>query len=91
MMVARKELTGAAEIPLPTPDPVTQADLASVQQATGAQTDAAYLAAMIPHHAGGITIDSRAMPNLKRPDMIQQAAKSQADQAREIGQMQALQ
>ncbi len=90
MMAARKELTGAADVPPPTADPVTQADLVSVQQATSAQTDAAYLAAMIPHHAGGITIDSRALPNLKRPDMIQLATKSQADQAREIGEMQAL-
>lgn len=42
---------------------------------------------MIPHHAGSITIDSCAMPNLKRPDIVQQAMKSQADQAREIGEM----
>lgn len=90
MMAARKELTGQADIPPPTPDPVTQADLASVQQATGAQTDSAFLEAMIPHHAGGITIDTRALPNLKREDMRQLAIKSEVEQAREIGQMQAL-
>lgn len=90
MMAARKELTGQADIPPPTPDPVTQADLASVQKAAGAQTDATFLEAMIPHHAGGITIDTRVLPNLKREDMRQLATKNEAEQAREIGQMQAL-
>lgn len=56
----------------------------------GAQTDAAYMIVMLPHHAGGIAIDSRGLPNLKRLDMIPLATKSQAVQAREIGQMQVL-
>ena len=67
-----------------------QHDMALMQQATGAQVDATLLDNMIPHHAEGISIAHRALPQLQRQDVIGNANNVINTQGKEIGEMQAL-
>ena len=67
-----------------------EADMMRLEQASGAQVDAEFLDHMIPHHAEGISIAHRALPNLQRSDVRDNANQVVAAQAREIGQMQSL-
>lgn len=65
-------------------------DMALLMAATGAEVDRLFLDHMIPHHAEAISIAHRALPNLQRADTRQIAQKAISDQAKEIGEMQAL-
>lgn len=88
---ARQTLTGQAEIPPPPTDAHMQQDMATMQAMTaGPDVDAMFLTDMIPHHAEGISIAHRALPNLSRTDVRQNASEVVATQAKEIGEMQAL-
>jgi len=59
-------------------------------QATGAQVDALFLDHIIPHHAQGISIAHRALPNPQRSGVRPVATNIVNSQAKEIGDMQAL-
>lgn len=88
---ARQALTGSATVPTPPTDPHMQADMARMQQmAAGPDVDRMFLEEMIPHHAEGISIAHRALPNLQRQDVRDNATEVASTQAREIGEMQAL-
>jgi uncharacterized protein (DUF305 family) len=88
---ARQALTGSATVPTPPTDPHMESDMQMMEQmAAGAQVDQHFLENMIPHHAEGISIAHRALPNLTRQDMKDNANKVITEQAKEIGEMQAL-
>lgn len=87
---ARQILTGSATVPTPPTDAHMGRDMTLMQQATGAQVDATLLDNMIPHHAEGISIAHRALPQLQRQDVIGNANNVINTQGKEIGEMQAL-
>lgn len=89
MRTARQALAGAAESP-PHDDPRMAADMTRLMAASGAALDAMFLEQMIPHHAGGIQMAYRALPNLRRPELRALATGIVDSQAREIGEMQAM-
>lgn len=87
---ARRQLTGQAEIPPPPTDPHMERDMNLMMSATGAEVDRMFLDDMIPHHAEGISIAHRALPNLDRADVRQNAEDVVANQAAEIGEMEGM-
>jgi len=87
---ARQALTGDSEVPAPPDDPHMDRDMQAMQSATGAQVDEMFLDDMIPHHAEGISIAHRALPNLQRADVRDNAKSVVRNQAREIGEMEAM-
>ncbi|GEM_PF-4739807 len=87
---ARKALTGSATVPTPKTDPHMEADMAAMMAATGTEMDAMFLDDMIPHHAEGISLAHRALPSLTRTDVKDNANTVVSNQAKEIGEMQAL-
>lgn len=86
----RRQLTGHARVPRPPRDPHMERDMRQLEAATGAEVDSLFIRDMIPHHAEGISIAHRALPHLRRPDVIQNAKDVIRNQATEIGEMQAL-
>ena len=87
---ARQALTGSATVPTPPVDAHMDLDEKLIDKATGAQMDSLFLDNMIPHHAEGISIAHRALPNLQRADVRDNAINVVATQAKEAGEMQAL-
>lgn len=84
---ARQALTGTADLPAPPMDPHMSDDMLRLDQATGVQVDTLFLEHMIPHHAEGLSLAHRALPNLQRADVRQIATNIVDVQAREIGEM----
>lgn len=64
-------------------------DMDAMGTATGAELDRQFLAGMIPHHAGAITMAAHAEARSERPEIRALAQTIIAAQAREIGEMQA--
>lgn len=88
---ARQALTGQSEVPRPPTDRHMDADMAEMRtMAAGPAVDAHFLDNMIPHHAEAISIAHRALPNLTRTDVKDNATAVVAMQAEEIGELQAL-
>ncbi|MGV3615141.1 MAG: DUF305 domain-containing protein [Fimbriimonas sp.] len=87
---ARRQLTGQAEVPPPPADPHMERDMNLMMSATGAEVDQMFLDDMIPHHAEGISIAHRALPNLDRTDVRQNAENVVSNQAAEIGEMEGM-
>ena len=90
LLAARQQLTGHSRVPRPPRDRHNERDMRELQAATGAAVDSLFIRDMIPHHAEGISIAHRALPNLRRPDLVQNAKDVIRTQAMEIGEMQAL-
>ena len=90
LLAARQQLTGHAQVPRAPRDPHNEKDMRELEAATGAAVDSLFIRDMIPHHAEGISIAHRALPNLQRPDLIQNARDVIRAQAMEIGELQAL-
>lgn len=84
---ARQALTGSSVVPTPPADPHMEADHMALQAASGADVDRLFLEHMIPHHAEGISIAHRALPNLQRAEVRQIATNIVSSQAKEIGDM----
>lgn len=63
------------------------AQMPRMMRASGAEFDAMFLTDMIPHHASGIEMARRALPNLHRPELRTLATAIQTTQAREIEEM----
>lgn len=87
---ARQQLTRSPEIPAPPVDPHQEDIMEHLEAATGTQVDELFLEHMIPHHAEGISIAARALPNLIRQDTTENANDVIATQSQEIGQMQSM-
>jgi uncharacterized protein (DUF305 family) len=84
---ARQALTGAATGAQMLMDPHMEADHMQLEGASGAEVDRLFLEHMIPHHAEGISLAHRALPNLQRADVRQIATNIVDSQAKEIGDM----
>ena len=59
----------------------------ALRAAQGGEVDRAFLKQMIEHHASGVNMTRRSLPNLKRNELRQMAQKMIDDQTREIEQM----
>lgn len=90
LLAAREELTGRRAVPKPPRDPHMVEDMGEMDAATGAEMDSLFIRDMIPHHAEAISIAHRALRNLRRADVIQNAKNVIRDQAIEIGELQSL-
>ena len=90
LLAVREELTGHARVPSPPRDRHNEADMRRLAAATGAAVDSLFIQHMIPHHAEGISIAHRALPNLQRADLVENAKDVVKNQAMEIGELQAL-
>lgn len=64
-------------------------DMDALTTATGADLDRQFLAGMIPHHAGAITMAAHAQMSSGRPEIRDFARSIISAQAREIGEMEA--
>jgi uncharacterized protein (DUF305 family) len=84
---ARQALAGSSVVPTPPPDPHMEADHMQLQAASGADVDRLFLEHMIAHHAEGISLAHRALPNLQRAEVRQIATNIVDSQAKEIGDM----
>jgi uncharacterized protein (DUF305 family) len=65
-------------------------DMASLRSARGAEVDRQFLVHMMDHHAQGVEMARRSLPNLRRDDLRRMAHKMIDDQSREIDQMRAM-
>ncbi len=90
LLAAREELTGRRVVPKPPRDPHMVRDMREMEAATGAEMDSLFIRDMIPHHAEAISIAHRALRNLHRPEVIENAKNVIRDQAVEIGELQSL-
>jgi uncharacterized protein (DUF305 family) len=90
MKAVRKTLTGSDVIPTPPRDPYLDKMMMDMEAMSGAQLDMMFLKSMIGHHSEAIAIAERALDQLNRADMKANAEAVISDQAREIGEMQAL-
>lgn len=90
MKTVRKALTGSDVIPASPRDAYLDKMMMDMQSMTGAELDMMFLKSMIGHHSEAIAIAERALDHLNRSDMKANAEAVISDQAREIGQMQAL-
>lgn len=71
--------------------PITGAmDMKKLREAKGAQIDREFLRMMIPHHANAITMAQEVLIQSQREELRTLARKIVADQAREIGAMEAI-
>lgn len=88
---ARQQLTGSADVPAPRTDAHMERDMNGMRNmAAGPDVDAMFLEDMIAHHAEGISLAHRALPNLSRTDVKNNAMDVTENQAAEIGEMQAM-
>lgn len=69
---------------------MTAMDMDALRAASGAAFDRLFLYGMIAHHAGAVPMAADAHRRSSRPEVQALAARIVRDQAREIGQMQAL-
>ena len=83
-------VTGSDVIPTPPRDPYLDKMMMDMEAMSGAQLDMMFLKSMIGHHSEAIAIAERALDQLNRADMKANAEAVISDQAREIGEMQAL-
>ncbi len=90
MKSVRKTLTGSDAIPAAPMDSYLDKMMMDMESMTGAELDMMFLKSMIGHHSEAIAIAERALDHLNRTDMKANAEAVISDQAREIGQMQAL-
>ncbi len=90
MKTVRKALTGSDVIPAAPKDVYLDKMMMDMEAMTGAELDMMFLKSMIGHHSEAIAIASRALDHLARADMKANAEAVISDQAREIGEMQAL-
>lgn len=90
MKNARKALTGSDVIPAAPNDPYLDKMMMDMEAMSGNALDMMFLKSMIGHHSEAISIAERALDNLARADMRANAEAVISDQAREIGEMQAL-
>lgn len=84
MKAVRAELTGSDAVP-EGHDPRLEADMQALSAVSGAALDRLFVADMLPHHAGAITMSHEALPHLKRADLRALAEKIIRAQAAEIG------
>ena len=90
MKSVRKTLTGSDVIPAAPMDPYLDKMMMDMGGMSGNELDMMFLKSMIGHHSEAISIAERALDNLARTDMKANAEAVISDQAREIGEMQAL-
>lgn len=90
LLAIRQQLTGHPRVPRPPRDRHNEKDMRELEAATGALVDSLFIRDMLPHHAEGISIAHRALPNLTQSELIQNAKEVIRAQAMEIGEMQAL-
>lgn len=62
-------------------------DMQELKAARGAEVDRLFLVHMTDHHAQGVDMTRRSLPNLKRDDLRRMAQQMIDDQTREIAQM----
>lgn len=86
----RQTLTGSDVIPASPNDPYLDKMMMDMEAMSGSELDMMFLKSMIGHHSEAISIAERALDNLSRTDMKANAEAVISDQAREIGEMQAL-
>lgn len=85
----RKSLTGSENSPA-VPDSHMESDMRTMMTKTGGAADAFFIQHMIPHHAEGISLAHRGLPNLRDSRLVANAKMVISTQSREIGQMEAL-
>ncbi len=90
MKAVRKTLTGSDVIPAAPMDPYLDKMMMDMGAMSGNELDMMFLKSMIGHHSEAISIAERGLDNLARSDMKANAEAVISDQAREIGEMQAL-
>lgn len=90
MKSVRKTLTGSDVIPAAPMDSYLDKMMMDMGAMSGNELDMMFLKSMIGHHSEAISIAERALDNLARSDMKANAEAVISDQAREIGEMQAL-
>lgn len=90
LKAVRERLTGNDSTPDWPADSHMDADMAGLENATGAVLDQLFLGHMIEHHSSGIGIAHRALSNLSELDLIANAENVVLVQSMEIGEMRAL-
>lgn len=90
MKSVRKTLTGSDVIPAAPTDSYLDKMMMDMEAMSGNELDMMFLKSMIGHHSEAISIAERALENLSQTDMKANAEAVISDQAREIGEMQAL-
>ena len=85
----RAQLTGYDIIP-ERYDPGLAADMEKLMGLSGPALDRGFLEAMIPHHAGAITMSHHSLPHLRRAELRTMADRIVLTQAREIGDLVAM-
>jgi uncharacterized protein (DUF305 family) len=87
MKAARRAL-GASESPTPAPEePIMMAEMKEMMMLSGAALDRRFLEEMIPHHAAGLPVALRGLPNLSRAELQEMGRNIYNSQAEEIGKM----
>jgi uncharacterized protein (DUF305 family) len=90
MRALRAVITGSGDVPTAPRDPHAEMTMMVMMTQTGASLEQLFLDDMRAHHAGGIQLAHRALPNLETTEMRGLAEQIIDVQATEIGEIQAL-
>jgi uncharacterized protein (DUF305 family) len=86
LLQIREELTGCTNV-RPFRDPHMEQDMEEMADYRGLQMDVAFLAHMIPHHAGAVQFTHNALWHVSHPELEDLARGVIDAQSREIGEM----
>jgi uncharacterized protein (DUF305 family) len=86
LLQIREELTGCTNVK-PFRDPHMEQDMEEMARYRGLQMDVAFLAHMIPHHAGAVQFTHNALRHIHHPELEELARAVIDAQSREIGEL----
>jgi uncharacterized protein (DUF305 family) len=90
MRALRTAITGSGDVPTAPRDPHAEQTMMVMMTQTGASLEQLFLDDMLAHHAGGVQLAHRALPNLETTDMRGLAENIFEVQSTEIGEIQTL-